>query len=294
MRSFTSSLTLVVASLFFSLFTNGAPVEPAAAISKKAGVTSRYVFAHFMVGIMANRQSAADYDTDMQLAKATGIDAFALNIGTDSYTETQLNYAYESAAKNGMKVFISFDFNWYSPTADIAKVGNLIKTYAGKPAQLRVDNKVFVSSFNGDGLNVAAVKAAAGIDTFFAPNFHPGQTASAGAVDGALNWMGWDSNGNNRAPKASSNVTVVQGDDTYKKWLGSKNYIAPVSPWFSTHYGPEVSYSKNWVFPGDLLWYNRWNEVLKLGPRFLEIITWNDYGESHYIGPLATKHTDGK
>jgi len=27
-------------------------------------------------------------------------------------------------------------------------------------------------------------------------------------------------------------------------------------------------------------------------PRFLEIITWNDYGESHYIGPLSSKHTD--
>lgn len=49
-----------------------------------------------------------------------------------------------------------------------------------------------------------------------------------------------------------------------------------VSPWFSTHFGNEVSYSKNWVFPGDLLWYHRWNELLTLKPRFIEIITWND------------------
>lgn len=48
----------------------------------------------------------------MQRAKALGIDAFALNIGVDPYTDTQLGYAYESAANNDMKVFISFDFNW--------------------------------------------------------------------------------------------------------------------------------------------------------------------------------------
>lgn len=46
-----------------------------------------------------------------------------------------------------------------------------------------------------------------------------------------------------------------------------------------------------WV-AGDLLWYNRWREILELGPRFVEIITWNDYGESHYIGPLSSPHTD--
>lgn len=65
-----------------------------------------------MIGIVADRTSSADYDADMQRAKSLGIDAFALNIGIDSYTDAQLNYAYESAANNNMKVFISFDFNW--------------------------------------------------------------------------------------------------------------------------------------------------------------------------------------
>jgi len=48
----------------------------------------------------------------MKRAKALGIDAFALNIGVDPYTDQQLGYAYQSAANNDMKVFISFDFNW--------------------------------------------------------------------------------------------------------------------------------------------------------------------------------------
>ncbi|KAL0572293.1 hypothetical protein V5O48_009675 [Marasmius crinis-equi] len=73
---------------------------------------------------------------------------------------------------------------------------------------------------------------------------------------------------------------------------GGKGYIAPISPWFFTHFGAEVSYSKNWVFPSDLLIYLRWLDILALQPTFVEIITWNDYGESHYIGPLSSKHTD--
>ena len=46
------------------------------------------------------------------------------------------------------------------------------------------------------------------------------------------------------------------------------------------------------MFPSDLLWYDRWNEVLKKSPPFVEIITWNDYGESHYIAPLSSQHED--
>ena len=49
-----------------------------------------------------------------------------------------------------------------------------------------------------------------------------------------------------------------------------------MSAWFSTHYGLEVSYSKNWVFPSDTLWFDRWTEVLSLGSQFLEIITVQD------------------
>lgn len=50
------------------------------------------------IGVMDDRTSSSDYDSDMQQAKAAGIDAFALNIGIDAYTDTQLTSAYESAA----------------------------------------------------------------------------------------------------------------------------------------------------------------------------------------------------
>ncbi|KAK3942619.1 glycosyl hydrolase family 71-domain-containing protein [Diplogelasinospora grovesii] len=263
----------------------------APASNSSSSGTGKLVFCHFMIGIVGERTTAADYDGDMQRAKSLGIDAFALNIGVDPYTDKQLELAYESAAKNDMKVFISFDFNWFH-ISDAATVGQKIATYGKLPAQLKVDGKVFASSFAGDGLDVKAMKAAAGVDVFWAPNFHPEQTADPSDIDGALNWMAWPNNGMNKAPSAAGNITVQDGDNAYKKWLGAKPYIAPVSAWFSTHFGPEVPYSKNWVFPSDLLWFERWTEILTMQPPMLEIVTWNDYGESHYIGPLDSMHYD--
>ncbi|KAI8716218.1 hypothetical protein NCS52_00914900 [Fusarium sp. LHS14.1] len=259
-------------------------------LSERASSNDRLVFAHFMVGIVGNRQSSADYDEDMKLAKAAGIDAFALNIGTDTYNDVQLGYAYDSANRNGMKVFISFDFHYWDKN-NAAGVGQKVKQYASRPAQLMVDNRVFVSSFAGDGLDANAVRSAAGSNIYFVPNFTP-WGGSTNGIDGALNWMGWPNDGNNKAPKNGKSVSVADGDNNYLNWLGGKKYMAPISPWFFTHFGPEVDWSKNWVFPGGSLIFDRWNEVLQKGFPMVEILTWNDYGESHYIGPLKSKHTD--
>lgn len=125
----------------------------------------------------------------MQRAKALGIDAFALNIGIDPYTDTQLAFAYQSAANNGMKVFISFDFNWWNPSSQATQIGQMIAKYAALPAQLFFEGKAFASSFAGDQLDIAALRAGAGIPIFFAPNFHPEMGTNFGTIDGALNWL---------------------------------------------------------------------------------------------------------
>lgn len=192
----------------------------------------------------------------MKRAKDLGIDAFALNIGTDPYTDTQLGFAYESAAKNGMKVFLSFDFNWWN-IGQASAVGAKIKQYADHAGQLKVDGKVFVSSFAGDGLDIKAMTTAAGQEIFFAPNFHPGQ-GDFTAIQGGLNWMAWPNNGENKAPTAASNISVIDGDEAYLAALNGKPYVArkflsgdvvvilmlmlvaAASAWFFTHFGGEV------------------------------------------------------
>lgn len=288
----TKAFWKAILLIFSANFAVAAPTSYDVVSIEERQSYDRLVFCHFMIGIVGERVGPQDYDGDMQRAKSLGIDAFALNIGVDPYTDTQLGFAYQSAANNGMKVFISFDFNWWNPSSQATQIGQMIAKYAALPAQLFVDGKAFASSFAGDQLDITALRAGAGIPIFFAPNFHPEMGTNFSTIDGALNWLGWPNDGNNKAPTPGHNVTVEEGDTAYIKALAGKPYIAPVSPWFSTHFGPEVPYSKNWIFPSDLLWFERWNEILTLGPQYIEIVTWNDYGESHYIGPLDSLHFD--
>ena len=72
-------------------------------------------------------------------------------------------------------------------------------------------------------------------------------------------------------------------DTAWQSFLGSKSYMMGVSPWFYTDL---PSLSKTWTWRGNKLFNERWVAAQQLQPQFVEIITWNDFGESHYVGPL--------
>ena len=63
--------------------------------------------------------------------------------------------------------------------------------------------------------------------------------------------------------------------------------MAPAAPWFYTNL---PGFKKNWLWRGDSLWVDRWLQLIagekEQQPEFIQIISWNDYGESHHIGPL--------
>ncbi|WVO18102.1 hypothetical protein L204_105804 [Cryptococcus depauperatus] len=251
------------------------------------------VFAHFMVGIVSTYENA-DWVADMQLAKEKGIDGFALNIGVDPYTQQQLDLAYAAGASVGnFDLFISFDFNWYK-LPDTGGVADMLKRYKDSPAQYRVDGKPFVSTFIGDSFNFVEVAQQVGEPIYAVPCWQPSaENVNNAGVSGLFSWAAWAGQLDNVPVDAEKDTSQ---DLAYLKYTeaAGKTYMAPVSPWFSTHFGKEVSYSKNWVFKGETLWKTRWDQILELGSRlnFLEIITWNDYGESHHVGPYNTPHTD--
>ncbi|KAF8895521.1 glycoside hydrolase family 71 protein [Infundibulicybe gibba] len=65
-------------------------------------------------------------------------------------------------------------------------------------------------------------------------------------------------------------------------------YMAAVSPWFFTHYSPET-FNKNFIFLADQhLYSKRWESLIASRDQFdiVQVLTWNDYGESHYVGPI--------
>ncbi|RSM00838.1 hypothetical protein CEP52_008915 [Fusarium oligoseptatum] len=109
---------------------------------------SRQVYAHYMVGL-TDGQSPEQWQKDISDAQAVGIDGFALNIGTDTWTLTQLHQAYAAAEAASFGMFLSFDqqtSSWDSPA-----VVDLINTFKDSSAQVKRDGKPLVSTFEGPG-----------------------------------------------------------------------------------------------------------------------------------------------
>ncbi|KAK5660587.1 hypothetical protein OQA88_13146, partial [Cercophora sp. LCS_1] len=241
------------------------------------------VFAHFMVGNMA------DYDTtmwsdDILLAQEAHIDAFALNIAEDEpVNAAQIANAFSATTGRGFKLFFSFDYAGRGPW-ERSKVLDLLRQYAGHAAYYREGGLPLVSTFEGwqqfQGWHIIKTE----INCLFVPDWSSlgaidAVTVGAGLIDGLFNWAAWPNMDNGMRGMD----TYV--DASYMRALGNLPYMMPVSPWFYTNM---PGYDKNWRWGGvETLWYDRWDQVLVLKPRWVEIISWNDYGESHYIGPVG-------
>ncbi|PYI04616.1 glycoside hydrolase [Aspergillus sclerotiicarbonarius CBS 121057] len=246
----------------------------------------RYVFAHFMVGIVENYQ-LTDWITDMTTAQSIGIDAFALNCASiDKYTPTQLALAYQAAQQVNFKVFISFDFAYWS-NGDTAKITEYMQKYSNHPAQMQYKSGALVSTFVGDSFNWGPVKQGTSHPIHAVPNLQDPAAASSNGqrgADGAFSWYAWPTDGGNSIVNRPMDTVW---DERYVNDLKGTTYMAPVSPWFATHFN-----SKNWVFICENLPTLRWEQMLALKPSLIEIISWNDYGESHHIGPYSARHSD--
>ncbi|KAJ7175144.1 glycosyl hydrolase family 71-domain-containing protein [Mycena crocata] len=140
------------------------------------------------------------------------------------------------------------------------------------------------STLVGEFFDWAPVKAALPITAL--PNFEdPIQdTTLHTSFDGAFSWLPWATDGGNSIIPGP--MTTVWDDKCFQ-FLAGKPYMMRVSPWFSTHFN-----SKNWVFVCGQLITDRWKQVLALTPALVEIISWNDFGESHYISGSQPHHSD--
>lgn len=142
------------------------------------------------------------------------------------------------------------------------------------------DGKPLVSTFEGPASAPDWVGIKAETNCRFIPSYSSlgaKKAVATGVVDGLFSWAGWPSGPN------SMDTDV---DASYLNFLGDKLYMMPVSPWFYTNM---PGFGKNWLWRGDDLWFDRWGETWFLQPDYVQIISWNDFGESHYIGPLNSK-----
>lgn len=263
-----------------------------------ASDSDHYVWAHFMLG-NTYPYTESMWTEQINLAKSYNIDGFALNAGSNDWQIKNMKWAYKAAEADGtFKMLISFDFAAWGGcgTAEIGKgIVDYIREASKSPAQAKVGGKTIVSTFLGEGCTfgasgvdgwesvIFAPLKAEGIEVHFVPFFssNVGELYAKDWVAGGLDW-------NSAWPKGNTNILDSPKGD-YVPALASKDYWAGVSPFFFTHFGAD-SFSKNWIYDSDeWLYCLRWEEIIakRAEWKMAEIITWNDYGESSYIGDIA-------
>jgi hypothetical protein len=225
-----------------------------------------------------------DWKTEIILAKQAGIDAFALNMASnDTTNEVALPLAFNAANDLAFKLLFSFDYAGNGPWAK-AVVIDMINEYGAKDSYYKHGSKALASTFEGPGNTADWVDIKAETGCFFIPDWssigaRPAVGLADGVADGLFSWDAW--------PKGPADMTTYP-DASYYDFVGSKPYIMPISPWFYTSL---PGYGKNWMWRGDDLWFQRWQHAISIDrrPDYIRIISWNDYGESHYIGPLDNR-----
>jgi glucan endo-1,3-alpha-glucosidase len=126
----------------------------------------------------------------------------------------------------------------------------MLNTYLDHPAQFLYKGQAVISGYSGDAFpwpSVLSQVTSKNKPGLF-PNFHDltTYTKSADLVAGGLSWYAWPTDGQNGPAKVPMDTSW---DVKYKAAIGSKPYIAPLSPWFFCHlktsadFGPK---GKNW------------------------------------------------
>lgn len=301
---------------------HGRPIEDEIGQGDDGMQTRRgIVTAHFMLG-NTYPFTPADWETTLLLGQSVGIDAFALNLGPDEWQYTQLQSAYDVAeqlcSKSNStfsseetsinpipKLFLSLDMNVLpsSSSSDLTSLISKLTKVSHSSSQLRITTtpnislvenqpgRVVVSTFGGGDASFGGLgwegfrdgMREEDLDIFFIPAFFlpPLEILGRSYVDGAFAWnAGW--------PTTKQGLTL---DEDRPFLEGAKPYMAAISPWFFTHYGtePPWGWNKNWIYPSDdNLYVKRWSQILdpSFHTDFVQIISWNDYGESHYIAPI--------
>lgn len=221
----------------------------------------------------------ADWKSDISIAKSSHIDAFALNIAAgEPANDIALPMAFTAADSLGFGLFFSFDYAGNGPW-HAKKVIALVHEYASHKSYFHYQGQPLVSTFEGtdnadDWWIIKAVT-----ECFFIPDWSSlgaKEALEPGVADGLFSWAAW--------PWGDRKMNTYT-DASYLRYLDGKPYMMPVSPWFFTNL---PGYGKNWQWYNGHLWFDRWQEVISLKPlpEFVQIISWNDYGESHYIAPI--------
>ncbi|TRM68935.1 glycoside hydrolase family 71 protein [Schizophyllum amplum] len=269
-------------------------------------MSPKHVFAHYMVG-NTYPYTAREWEQDLvDCAERAALDGFVLNVGREEWQRDRVLdcFATALAMRSPLKFFLSFDMSSIpaATPADVDFLCDYMSRLAHHPNMFRYHGRVVVSTFAGEGATFGCssldeawllVKRRLGeyAPIFFMPAFFidPARYPSLSSMDGSFHWNGgWPLHLSPTCHRREIEMPALDSDKHHLRHLGGRAYMAAVSPWFFTHYGAD-SWNKNWIYRGDdWLYVRRWEQIMSIRAQIdiVQVISWNDYGESHYIAPV--------
>ncbi|GAA6025714.1 hypothetical protein JCM11491_001553, partial [Sporobolomyces phaffii] len=296
----------VLASLVSALVVVGSTSTLAASAEQK----KKSVTAHIMFGEIQNYR-VEDHVADQLLAREAGIDAFAINTGHDKYDIEHMDNIFAAAKQTKFPLFFSFDMLHYNrPNASNWILYDYLIPYAARDEYYRIDGKIVVSTFSGNQpgsfiddvatfkdandvwgsiIHKAKTEVSPALDLYFVPFWlarsavsHPdSQRLELGGVG---NWFGFGGVGDKAAVSAEPDGRWH--DSCHARGI---DYWAPVSHSFSVH---QVKNNNYVMKGGNWLLATHYRDLIELGdraPDHIELVTFNDWGESTYFSPVRAR-----
>ncbi|TVY25040.1 Mutanase [Lachnellula hyalina] len=254
-------------------------------------IDARAVFAHYLVGTITDAHALQDIND----AIAMGLDAFALNVAdpSASYVAPALTSLFSHAKDRGFKLFLSMDLS-AKGGGSLSDYDYIFTDYATAGAWFAGPNgKPLVSTFSAAAFTAPDFTTwRASQDIYFMPDFDgtSGYYDAADSwwsywgsvVDGLFSWEStWPNVGATNDGDLTLDTTVQAGAVAH-----GKTYMIGLS---LLQY--KDAYSTNLYRRGELNIAKRMENILKMttAPLYVEIQTWNDGPEGHYIGNLWTE-----
>jgi glucan endo-1,3-alpha-glucosidase len=266
----------------------GAGVLPAEAAPK-------YVFAHYMVCCSRDGHNATvdQLAQEIREAQAAGIDGFVLNCGgwanTPYYQSVSAQmFKAAEAVDRPFKLFFSAD-DCCGMTPEWA--ADMVATYADRPNYLHQDGKPVLSTFGGDGDWGRAVRQAIhnrGYDVFFVPFYYPADKSEApgeGEI-AQLVTQNSDIDGYFFFGAAGSSSDLARSIRFHAPaWHAQgKLFMAGIAPYYRGG-GPN---NRMFESKGFDRMQQQWLAAIQGGADWVELVTWNDWGESTYLAPVGS------
>jgi glucan endo-1,3-alpha-glucosidase len=258
----------------------------------------KYVFAHYMVCCPTHGLGSTidDYKREIVEAENMHVDGFALNCGhwseVDKSYKNRVLLIYKAAQQlnTDFKLFISDD------GLSVDELSDVVKTLGGFPNQFYFHGKFVLSTFSQEGEDnqkgMILTDFARQLNLFFIPFFYPRPfpppEISAFRASQLVSTFP-DINGYFYFAAGTTPDQVVRSNENLSVRLHSlgKIYMAGIYPYYR---GSSTNY-RLFDTKGFQGMQAQWMSAINVNADWVELVTWNDWGESTYMaqfGPPAS------